>query len=385
MLAPQAISQVSTGSSTASSSNSAVLYLREQYEAVRKLFQCQPAMVQRFFEGQAKQVGEMFVEGASQINFSLPDQVLFVDDSSSEPKILTVSSRFRHQSVGNLFGQIAHPGARENLLSHLLGLEKSRDAAVATSASLIRYAAARYLVHDRLPSGRSVTYRALEGEEIPTIPTGETDLRSSMTSAGDAIVEESQRRVVEHLQVPYVPTARRFYLPQWVIFDDEGNLLANTIQEAEASLASMQRFLTILQDAALLAPYIVVDEDYQQKRYGMLGQLVNQGRALACYQTQYIIETIRRRSAAKDLNQGLTIRLPYFDDQALEMKLYSIDVIPVGRVMYIPAFVVLAVREHMARVAKMTRIGASTRKYLLNELMTLERAFYTPCGAESQA
>ena len=50
-------------------------------------------------------------------------------------------------------------------------------------------------------------------------------------------------------------------------------------------MASMQRLLEVLHWRVALAPYIVADEEYQQKRYGMLGQLVNQGRALARYET----------------------------------------------------------------------------------------------------
>ena len=60
---------------------------------------------------------------------------------------------------------------------------------------------------------------------------------------------------------------------------------------------------------------MVADEDYQRKRYGMLGQLVNQGRALARYETDDIIRTIKERAAQHDLNRGLSLSLPYFDDQ----------------------------------------------------------------------
>jgi hypothetical protein len=44
------------------------------------------------------------------------------------------------------------------------------------------------------------------------------------------------------LLVPYVEAARRFYLPQWVAFDDEGHLLVGGVNEAEANIASMQRY-----------------------------------------------------------------------------------------------------------------------------------------------
>jgi hypothetical protein len=77
------------------------------------------------------------------------------------------------------------------------------------------------------------------------------------------------------VQVPFVPAALRFFLPQWVAFDDQDTLLVASVNEAEAYLGSMQRFLRILHTAVSIASYMVADEQYQQKRYGILGQLVN--------------------------------------------------------------------------------------------------------------
>jgi hypothetical protein len=154
-------------------------------------------------------------------------------------------------------------------------------------------------------------------------------------------------------------------------------LLVNSNSEAEAHVASMQRFLTILHQAVGLAPCIFADPEYQRKRYGMLGQLINQGRALAHYQNGEIIQTIKRRAATHDLNRGLSLSLPYFDDQALEMKLNYFEVIPAGRIMFVPAFVVRAAREEQVKVAQDTRLSHSTRFHLLTELKALEQAFET--------
>ena len=139
------------------------------------------------------------------------------------------------------------------------------------------------------------------------------------------------------LIVPYVPAARRFYLPQWVAFDDQGHLLVNSTNEAEADVASMQRFLDILHAAVALAPDMVADDEYQQKRYGMLGQLVNQGRILAIYETNEIIRTIKHRVVAHDLNRCSSLSLT--DDQELIMGTHDFEVIPAGRIMFVPAFV----------------------------------------------
>ncbi len=175
--------------------------------------------------------------------------------------------------------------------------------------------------------------------------------------------------------MPYVEAARRFYLPQWVAFDDKGRLVVGSVNEAEADIASMQRYLSVLHAAVGLAPYMVADEEYQRKRYGILGQLVNQGRALARYEVEEIIRTIQRRAASHDLNRGLSLSLPYFNDQTLAMENYSFEVIPAGRIMFVPAFVVRAAREQEAKIAQDTRLSQSTRKHLLTELRTLEQAF----------
>ena len=103
---------------------------------------------------------------------------------------------------------------------------------MAVSARLVRYAVVRHIVHELLPAG---------------------------DSGG-------------------------VYMPQWIAFDDE-RLLVDSITEAEARVALMQNYVSTLHLAVSLAPYIFADEEYQRKRYGMLGQLINQGRALARYQT----------------------------------------------------------------------------------------------------
>jgi hypothetical protein len=195
-------------------------------------------------------------------------------------------------------------------------------------------------------------------------------------AASDAIVEEGTAEAGRgDLLVPYVPAARRFYLPQWVAFDNEDRLLVGSVSEAQAHLESMQRYVGILHAAVGLAPYVVADDDYQRKRYGMLGQLVNQGRALARYQTREIVRLVRERAEAHDLNRGLSLSLPYFDDQSLSMKTRDFEVIPAGRIMFVPAFVVRAARDEEVKVAQDTRLDPATRKHLLEELGLIEAGF----------
>ena len=129
--------------------------------------------------------------------------------------------------------------------------------------------------------------------------------------------------------------------------------------------------------AVALSPYISADEEYAKKRYGMLGQLVNQGRALAIYQAKEIITRIKERATSGNLNRGLSLRLPYFDDQELRADITKFEVIPAGRIMFVPAFVVGAVRQEEMKVSQNTRLNPSTRKHLLHLLELFEKAFET--------
>ena len=350
--------------------------LRQECDRQEALFDLQPAIIQRFLEAQAGQIAEAYIQRAYNARFTLPDRVVITQGDDPLP----IPQEMREQRVGGFRARLANRDAHDTLRSRLAELEQSSNPAVAVSTGLIRFVTAAHMVRNMLPSGRSVEYRAEDDEDIPSIPvsTG-TEPESAIMASTDAIAEEG--KVEEgrgNLQVPYVPAARRFYLPQWVAFDDEGKLLVKSVSEAEAHVASMQNFLNVLFAARSLAPYVVADEEFEKKRYGMLGQLVNQGRALANYRTGEMIRLIQERAAAQSLNRGLSLRLPYFNDQTLKIEMHNFVVIPDGRIMFVPAFVVRAAREEQAKVAQDTRFSVSTRRHLLNELQTLGEAFYQP-------
>jgi hypothetical protein len=353
----------------------AVASLREEYRFLQSLYDCQPAIIQRFIQSQARQLAEELTQERSQARFSLPDQVV-VEVSLTRIPPQRLPPEFREQVTGSVIDRITRADMRTLLRVRLVDLEESPEKTVAVAARLTRLATALFMVQNMLPSGRTVHYVTGEGEEIPSIPSRDHKLKSSILAPGDAVIEEGhEEKSRGELQVPYTPAALQFYLPQWVAFDQDGRLLVKTVNEAEAYLASMQRYLSVLHTAVSIAPYIVADEEYQQKRYGILGQLVNQGRLLASYETDEIIRVIHNRASTGDLNRGLSLSLPYFNDQDLEMRLLNFEVIPSGRVMFVPAFVVRAARQEQAKVAQDTRLSPSTRKYLLAELKRLETAF----------
>ena len=357
--------------------DSAVSQLRQEYLSYQELLQMQPPLVQRFLETQASSLAEAVIQGLPQVRFTLPDRVV-LQKQEDDTKAAIVPKESREQMTGGLMDRLTRTDLRTALRLRLGELEQSTNRSVAVSASLTRHTVVRHMVHNMLPAGRTVQYSVAEGEEIPSIPVhSDLEPESAITAATDAVVMEEVRGEEGRgeLLVPYVEAARRFYLPQWVAFDDKGRLVVGSVNEAEADIASMQRYLSVLHTAVGLAPYMVADEEYQRKRYGILGQLVNQGRALALYEVEEIIRTIQRRASAHDLNRGLSLSLPYFNDQTLTMENYSFEVIPAGRIMFVPAFVVRAAREQEAKIAQDTRISLSTRKHLLAELRALDQAF----------
>ena len=93
------------------------------------------------------------------------------------------------------------------------------------------------------------------------------------------------------------------------------------------------------------------------------GTVDQSGPRSARYQTREIIDGIKERGGAQSLNRGLSLSLPYFDDQELKMATYHFVVIPAGQI--IVRSVVCGARssrEEEAKVDQDTRFNASTRE-----------------------
>ncbi len=348
-----------------------VPYLQQEHENQQRLFESQSAIVQRFLESQAQFISDALITRTVRAHFSLPDRVITQLSTNGKDNTAIIPAAERQINVRSLISG----DVREALMHRLNELEKSPNEGIAIGTGLLRYAAAIHMIHNMLPAGRTVTYRPCDDEQIPTIPVEDNSPESAITQASDAIAEEGLVDDRGEVQTPFVPAARKFFLPQWVAFDDEGKLLVGSVREAEAHIQSMQRYATILHRALSLAPYISANEEYQHKRYGILGQLINQGRALANFKTNEIIFEIKTRSEKQSLNRGLSVSLPYFDDQTLELEKSNLEIIPAGRIMFVPAFVVRASRGEQVKVAQDTRLNSSTRKHLLTQLQNLESAF----------
>jgi hypothetical protein len=351
--------------------------LQCDYDEKQSLFEAQPVAIQRFIEAQASLISDILIGQQSQIRFSFPDKVQISNSGNPSMDLKAIPAEYRDQSVGGVLDKWVGADLRTNLRIRFTELEDTSNPAVSIAAGLTRHMVAYHLVHNILPAGRSIEYAVLEGEEIPTEPIENGKLQASaITQESYEIAEDGPRESDRgDLQSPFVPAALKYYIPRWVAFDTTGKLIVHTTAEAESQIASMQKYLSVLHIAVGMSPCFVVDPVYIQKRKGILGQLINQGRKLANHQVQETIIEIKRRANSNSLNRGLSLSLPYFDDQDLTIHLHRFEVIPAGRIMFVPAFVVRASREEHAKVIQDTRISRSTRKYLLEELKMLEAAF----------
>jgi hypothetical protein len=102
---------------------------------------------------------------------------------------------------------------------------------------------------------------------------------------------------------------------------------------------------------------------------------VEKGRELARLQVLEMIRKIQLRARQERMNRGLTVSLPYFDDAAQELRWREIVIIPRGRIPFVPAFVVLAVRQEIERVRSEGQLSETTRAHLVGLLDLLEQAF----------
>jgi hypothetical protein len=349
--------------------------LRQNYLVYQKLFQAQPTLEQQYLKDQATGLADAIVNGTGPMHFSLPEHIVCLPMMDCAGMDERIPARTREYRVGNLLDRFTHPDMALALGQRLLELERSASQAVSAAAGLLRYAVAMQMIQQLVPDGKSVVYAVTEDDDIPNQPVYRkakasqdiaTPAESKFTEKGSADFEGSGSNASYSLN---------FFMPQLVALDDQNHLLVADLEEAISHVKKLRWYLCVLNSAVGLAPYIVVDEAYQTKRYGILGQLVNQGRALAGYEVDNICQTVKQRSASHRLDRGFSLSLPFFNDKTLAVEHYNFDVIPKGRVMFVPAFVVLAVRTEAARVTENTRLNRTTRRSLLLELYTLEKAF----------
>jgi hypothetical protein len=310
--------------------DSAIRQLAAERMEAESLFRLQPPETADELHTQSVLIAQALLGSRNSLRFSLPAQVVLPSSGGNPPSLMSLPADYLQQKMGELFPRQSPSRLRSRLRMRLADLEQSRYAGVATAARLIRFAVVRHLVYAVLPAGNP-------------------SLREPADSAAA-------------------------FLPEWTAFDPEGRLIVSSVGAAESYIAQMQAYLAVLHLAISLAPYMFADGEYQFRRHHMLIQLIRQAQALAVFQTDDIIRRIRQMAAEGLLNLGLSLSLPYFDDQSLQVRLYDFPVIP-GRTEFVPAFVALAARREQLRVAQAAGLSQSTRLHLLALLKDVERAF----------
>ncbi len=323
--------------------------IARKYEYLSRLSAAQPAPTRTFLDQQAGSILSALEAGKGRLRFQLPAQVILEGG-----ELLDLTPARRTRRVGSLLPPHSHLEMRLRLVRHLDQLEQSLNPGLSVCAQLLRYALAHAIVHHLIPDGNHVRYQPDGDDDIPSIPV-EDARPSARLAAADF--------------------ADRLFLPRWVAFGPDDQLLVGSLPEAEVCVATLQNAVRLLQDAEAFCPCVVADESYQHKRLGLLGQLVNQGYALARCYTARIITRMQARAAAGTLNRGFRLSLPYFEIADLSMHLYPLEVIPDGRYMFSPAFVVRAMRLAVAKVRRDTHVSFSSRRHLLAQLESIGNAF----------
>ena len=303
--------------------NQQAVRLRQTYEARCGLFFAQPLPIQQFFISQSRPLAEALLKGTLQVHFQLPDRVV-CEAGASTP--LPVPENLRRQKARIRVNRFRRNGFQAALCEHLTSLEGSPNQAVSVAASLTRFTTVMVMVQGMLPAYRD------EASGFPLVATGDR----SIFKEGETEKESDPQQV-------------------------QGN--------------STQRSVFILAVAVKFAPYIVADQGYRLQCISTLSDLVKQGQASAVGQMREIIARLKVKAAAHELDRGLSLSLPFFDDRKMEMSLYDFEVIQVGRIPFDPRCVVMATRAERSKVANAVYLSNTTRKHLLAELSMLEEAF----------
>lgn len=314
------------------------------------LWRNQTKEVQQYFVAQAERILHAIQENTSSLEFSLPEKVVLVDPFTHAYREEAIPGRYRRQIIGNHLFQRGN-STLSNVLQRLSDLQGSAHLSLSLSASILRYWIARLWLN-QIP----------EGEPIP-------ESHKEGTLSQDTL--ETQR-----------------YFPQWQMFNSQGEPLFSTREEAEQRIAAIESALQSLLSAMAIDPAIVEEEPFRSRYAALIAQWTEQGRAYSEYLTRVIISTIRQRENQHTLNRGLTVHLPYFDDQLLEIKYLDLEVVPPGRIAFEEVFLIQAAQRAKQRVSKDPKLSLTTRQHLLEELKLLETSFsdcapYLPLGTLS--
>lgn len=317
------------------------------------LWRNQTPEVQQHFLRQAEQILRAIQENSSTVEFFLPEKVILSDSVAKTFREESIPKRYRHQLLHQRVTQ-RKKSSLSRVLQHLCDLQNSSHLSISLSASILRYWVA-HLWLNQIP----------QGESLP-VNSDKYDRPSDQNE-----VDQPDR-----------------YFPQWMLIDADGQPLFSSISEAKTRIQSIEETLQSLLSMIAFDPAIVEEKAFRSRYTGLITQWIEQGRAYSEYLTKQIVAEIRHRNSQHTLNRGLTIRLPYLNDQLLEIEFLEIEVVPAGRIAFEAVFLLQAIHRTEQRLSENIKFSPTTRQHILAELKILETSFsdcapYLPVGGRS--
>jgi len=180
-------------------------HLEQELHDHEALLKAQTKMVQRFPGGPGSSTGRGACSSALPGALHLPDEVV-TDAQAKTSARVPPAGRERPLAASSIGSRAAMCASW--CASVWRSLSNPPTPPSQPAARLLRHSTVMHMIHRMLPSGRSVNYRAPEGETIPYVPVeGEADAASAITATTDAIVEKrSPMRAAANSWSPTCPT-----------------------------------------------------------------------------------------------------------------------------------------------------------------------------------
>ncbi len=308
---------------TASTPAAQYYHLRETLDWAAHMLARQPQKVEQAYQLAGERIAEALVSPTFSVAIWLPDTVVF------DNTVHYLSKQDQFLQAGNLFNRIRQIPCGQAVLHTLDQRASHSDPAVSTSARLLRYMAAQYIVTHRIPP-------------------------------------------IEAIHSDYVA------------FDAQGHCITNDMPAADKLVVQLSQYLDWLRIAEQLYPGLAASNSYDEIHAQLISQITEQGRALATCYTEQIITDLRAQWKAGAIARGLTLFVPYLDERVYRMAEYKVVVIPNARIPFRPQFVVSACRVAEREVRQNPNLTQSTRWQLISQLDQLIQAFEVKPVIESQ-
>ncbi len=297
--------------------------LLEQLNWAVYVLSLQPQDLREHFDRCAHAIVDALSQPTYSVSLTLPNGIV-MDESG---KCLAPRQRIVVR-VGNFINHIRELPCNAAIVTTLNNLMVDTDAATVNITRLVSYLAAERLLEARLPDSKPLLadYKAFELHK--------RNLLLSEAQADNIVYKLSN--LVEIL-----------------------NLIENLYRGWTAS------------------------DTYNEYYSLIISHLTEQGRALASYYTDQMINEVMEKARAGSIARGLTLFVPYLDERLYQMAKYKLVVMPVGRIPFRPEFIVSACRVAQRDVRHNQQFSQPTRWQLISALDRIIAAFDHLSGIEA--